>query len=60
MITAFAVGVLVYLAAGLAVVSFAKRDHWIESVRWWHVVFWPVVLIGYGLVLLGFWMAGDR
>jgi hypothetical protein len=47
-----------YLAIGIGVALFAKRDRWIETIRWWHVVLWPVIPLHYGLVTLLFWMAG--
>ena len=51
-------GALAYLGAGVAVASYSAKHEFTLSVRWWHVVFWPVIPLGYGFVTLGFWMAG--
>lgn len=57
--TEIGVATLAYLALGIGTVIWARYDRWIETIRWWHVLFWPAILIGYGLILLGFWMAGS-
>lgn len=61
MTTVFSImGALAYLAVGVVVARQAARIEFTTKCRWWHVVLWPLIPVYYGIVLLGFWMAGDR
>lgn len=51
--------VAIWLVVGVLVAFAAKYENWTSAIRWWHVVFWPLLPIGWVIVLIGFWMAGS-
>lgn len=49
---------LAWLGAGLSAAVLMRREQFTSAFRWWHVVFWPALLIGWVLTLIGFRMVG--
>jgi amino acid transporter len=50
--------IMAHLAIGIGVAALAKHASWIDSMRWWHVAFWPLIPLYWALVLVLLWMGG--